>query len=877
MSIQAAIPVDCQHDFSDLDGWMPGPNQFHKDDSEMSQEDRLRRRDSWQGWIDGRRLQVANSLTALACSVNALAKDFLMQGNYALPCDQHYPFPISILIKPINFLLHFPCDAESIAACDAAWKAGTCFRNDGTIVNGTVCSNREMPASDLEFSGQGNGRGGGSKGNGRGGAAGNIVSYAKRIEKKDGCKGYGKSDGLFGHRGDSLSIDMTSANQPLLESIRRCLFPSLPVLDAELHKMLIHTVGDHFDSLHVDTARSRNHMGTLVICLPTRTGHVGRTLHVQHGGKEEVADLSKKSTESQCSASWAAFDSSCTHDFEALHDGYRIELIYNLVAPLRVPSALDNQIPESYGIEISAVQAVMRDLVAVLSNPMLARRPLGVLLKHEYPLASSWDRRCLKGVDCLLANLLDRVGATCRLQPIILERIQRVSEQPLIRIFRTALPDVAVYGRVIDSIVAKHFFGKKDVARTIEAFLCTFGCLEELPDITRPSHIDLPLSATWVELPLRPFGVALMDKEQGRDPIPFNNAYGCEGFHHYFHVALMISTNRAATWMFNSEFTRDLLPPEVACSVALRAGASRDALTMFRQAVLTQNQKKSELVACAAGLGDSGFLMEVLANGAPVDALDSSGQSALHKAIGVGALGCVAILLEHGATVDDSTWNVLHLCDPTLRVALEKVIASTAVARGDKELMLALLAVKQKELNSQKKARLSAECTLTYEVRRSAHLLDIVHKQHARLKVVYEPLSAEEASMLRQAQHLRAWLRGHKHTLQNRRRFESTCVRLVEIGACLGYHVLWEQGQHADDGTVRYMNAITGEMKKTLPSQEGPKQWKTFWNPNGERYYRNTVTDERQSATPAGWRLATHHDDQIPSTCIDDWRDAYAQ
>jgi ankyrin repeat protein len=876
MSIPAAMPVDCHHDFSDLEGWMPRPNQFHKGDGKMSQEDRLRRGNSWQGWIDQRRLQVANNLTGLARSVDALAKDFLMQGNYALPCDQHNPFPISILIKPINFLFDFPCDAESIAACVAEWntavskvgtEAGFCFRDDGNFADGRVRSNKEILASDLEFSGQGSGKGGASKGRCKGHAAGNIVSYAKRIDNKYGCKGYGKSDGLFGHRGDSLSIDMTSANQPLLECIRRCLFPSLPVLDAELDKMLIHTVGDHFDSLHVDTARSRNHMGTLVICLPTRTSHVGRTLHVQHGGKEEVADLSKKSTESQCSAPWAAFNSSCTHEFEALHAGYRIELIYNLVAPLHVASPLDNQIPESYGNEISAVEAVMHELVAVLSNPMLARRPLGVLLKHEYPLASSWDRRCLKGVDCLFANILDRLCATWRLQPIILERIQRIHELPLIRIFRTALPDVAVYGRVIEGIVAKHLCGKEDVARTIEAFLCTFGCLEELPDITRPSHNDLPLSATWVELPLRPFGVALMDKEQGRD-------HGCEGFQHYFHVALMISTNTAAAWMLNSEFTRELLPPEVACSVALRAGASRDALTMFRQAVLTQNQKNSELVVCAAGLGDAEFLMEVLANGAPVDALDSSGQSALHKAIGVGAWRCVEILLEHGATVDDSTCKLLHLCDPTLRVALEKVIVSTAVARGDSEFVLAFLAVKQEELKSQEKARSSAESALAYEVKRSAQLLDIVHKQAAQLKVVYEPLSAQEASMLREAQNIRAWLRGRKRNWQNHRKFESNCLRLVEIDACLGYNVLWEQGEHADDGTVRYINALTGEVENKLPPQEGPKQWKTFWKPNGERYYRNTENDDSQSITPASWRLETHRGEQDK---LSDWRDGYAR
>jgi hypothetical protein len=45
--MQAAIASDGEHDFSDLEGWKPRPNHFHKGDGKMSQEDRLRRLDSW--------------------------------------------------------------------------------------------------------------------------------------------------------------------------------------------------------------------------------------------------------------------------------------------------------------------------------------------------------------------------------------------------------------------------------------------------------------------------------------------------------------------------------------------------------------------------------------------------------------------------------------------------------------------------------------------------------------------------------------------------------------------------------------------------------------------------------------------------------------
>ena len=43
--------------------------------------------------------------------------------------------------------------------------------------------------------------------------------------------------------------------------------------------------------------------------------------------------------------------------------------------------------------------ALYHGLADVIEHPMLPLRPLGLLLKHEYPLASSWDHRGLKGAD----------------------------------------------------------------------------------------------------------------------------------------------------------------------------------------------------------------------------------------------------------------------------------------------------------------------------------------------------------------------------------------------------------------------------------------------------------------------------------------------
>jgi hypothetical protein len=76
---------------------------------------------------------------------------------------------------------------------------------------------------------------------------------------------------------------------------------------------------------HVDTPRSKEQMGSLVICLPY--AHQGGALAVRHDGREVLFDWAAKSSSS---IQWAAFFSDCEHEVLPVTEGHRLTLTYNL-------------------------------------------------------------------------------------------------------------------------------------------------------------------------------------------------------------------------------------------------------------------------------------------------------------------------------------------------------------------------------------------------------------------------------------------------------------------------------------------------------------------------------------------------------------------
>lgn len=89
---------------------------------------------------------------------------------------------------------------------------------------------------------------------------------------------------------------------------------------------------------HVDTPRSENQIGSLVVCLPS--SFKGGNLVVQHHGREVEFEWASQSTSA---IQWAAFYSDCEHEIETITDGERLTLTYNLY----VTDPADGSIPRS--------------------------------------------------------------------------------------------------------------------------------------------------------------------------------------------------------------------------------------------------------------------------------------------------------------------------------------------------------------------------------------------------------------------------------------------------------------------------------------------------------------------------------------------------
>ena len=78
---------------------------------------------------------------------------------------------------------------------------------------------------------------------------------------------------------------------------------------------------------YVDTPRSDQQMGSLVICLPTV--HEGGALVARHGGQEVVFDWSMDAAAAN-KLRWAAIFSDCEHEVVEVTKGHRVTLTYNL-------------------------------------------------------------------------------------------------------------------------------------------------------------------------------------------------------------------------------------------------------------------------------------------------------------------------------------------------------------------------------------------------------------------------------------------------------------------------------------------------------------------------------------------------------------------
>ena len=113
---------------------------------------------------------------------------------------------------------------------------------------------------------------------------------------------------------------------PILQEIQS-IVPTVVGLKAELYKLNIYARGGFFKA-HVDTPRSENMFGSLVVCLPTQ--FTGGELIVRHHKEEIKYDWSSTASDTSSTLHWAAFFSDVIHEVLPVSEGYRVTLTYNL-------------------------------------------------------------------------------------------------------------------------------------------------------------------------------------------------------------------------------------------------------------------------------------------------------------------------------------------------------------------------------------------------------------------------------------------------------------------------------------------------------------------------------------------------------------------
>ncbi|KAL6079000.1 Fe2OG dioxygenase domain-containing protein [Balamuthia mandrillaris] len=135
----------------------------------------------------------------------------------------------------------------------------------------------------------------------------------------------------------------------IAEDVHRAMMPEARAVRLETYKLNVYGPGGRFKS-HVDTPRSPDMFGSLVVCLPTAFS--GGQLLIHH----PLSSSSSSSSSSIASSSegsrkqdhvtvdwssgpevpkqirWAAFYSDCEHEILPVTDGYRVTITYNLYA-----------------------------------------------------------------------------------------------------------------------------------------------------------------------------------------------------------------------------------------------------------------------------------------------------------------------------------------------------------------------------------------------------------------------------------------------------------------------------------------------------------------------------------------------------------------
>eukprot|EP00475_Leptophrys_vorax_P008343 TRINITY_DN15383_c0_g2_i1.p1 TRINITY_DN15383_c0_g2~~TRINITY_DN15383_c0_g2_i1.p1 ORF type:complete len:391 (+),score=91.88 TRINITY_DN15383_c0_g2_i1:112-1173(+) len=193
---------------------------------------------------------------------------------------------------------------------------------------------------------------------------------------------------------------------------------SAATIRAVRYRLNVYSKGGHFKT-HVDTPKSPDLVGSLVVCLPSK--FTGGQLKVRCKRNETVLDWGNALSENDdgvCRIYWCAFFSDCEHEILPVQTGTRVTITYDLfkVAPVSQENVVGVQ-----ELKISALP-FYRAMKAALDDPNFAPEgtTLGFFADHLYPVENFGKTPPhLKGNDLQRYAVLEALGLEIQLSCVI--------------------------------------------------------------------------------------------------------------------------------------------------------------------------------------------------------------------------------------------------------------------------------------------------------------------------------------------------------------------------------------------------------------------------------------------------------------------------
>ncbi|EFJ37980.1 hypothetical protein SELMODRAFT_437525 [Selaginella moellendorffii] len=172
-------------------------------------------------------------------------------------------------------------------------------------------------------------------------------------------------------------------------------------LDVRLYKLLLYEQGGHFE-FHRDTEKEDGMFATMILQLPTQSGHEGGQLEIRQGKKNSVS-LGFSGAASRSGYFQMAFFCDCEHRLAEVTSGTRLCLVFSLVRSNTKFIDVDARKLPHYVSAVGSVQSQMKEWAEEtrrVTSPILAI-PLG----HQYS-NNSLSFAGLKGHDRVVGALV---------------------------------------------------------------------------------------------------------------------------------------------------------------------------------------------------------------------------------------------------------------------------------------------------------------------------------------------------------------------------------------------------------------------------------------------------------------------------------------